>query len=155
VEAMAVATIGGIRVSCKNGFAMDAFQVTVIRVADRAFLNNPGFVPFPWSHFVDVFMTVFTLNVIDKMSACIMFCPFLLMTAMAGNRLSMNLTSFCFPMGFHIRDIPVATIAGIGSVDRLGELPFVDLGMATEAFGIIDTLVAKFATLDGKLFPFR
>jgi hypothetical protein len=124
-------------------------------VADRAFLDDPCFVPFPWSHFVDVFVAVFTLNVIDKMSACIMFSRFFLMTPMARNWLCMYSRPFGFHMGFHVGDIPVATIAGIGSMDGLGELPFADLGMATEAFGIINTLIAKFATFDGKLFPFR
>jgi hypothetical protein len=54
-------------------------------------------------------------------------------------------------MGFYIRDIPVTTVAGVGAMDRLGEFPFVDLGMASEAFGIVNTLIAIFATLDDKL----
>jgi hypothetical protein len=53
-------------------------------------------------------------------------------------------------MGFHIRDIPVATIARIGSMHGLGELPLTDFGMATEAFGIVNTLIAIFTSLDDK-----
>jgi hypothetical protein len=110
MKAMAIATIGRVRVSCENGFAMDTFSVTVIGVADRAFLNNPGFVSLPWAHFMDVFMAVFTLNVIDKMGACIMLCPFLLVTSMASDRLCINSRPSRFHMGCDVRDIPVATI---------------------------------------------
>jgi hypothetical protein len=54
-------------------------------------------------------------------------------------------------MGFHIRDIPVTTVAGVGAMDRLSEFPFVDLGVATEAFRIINALVTIFTALDDKL----
>jgi len=56
-------------------------------------------------------------------------------------------------MGFHIRDIPVTTVAGVGAMDRLSEFPFTDLGMATEAFGIVNTLIAIFTPLDDKPLP--
>jgi hypothetical protein len=45
----------------------------------------------------------------------------------------------------------MATVAGIGSVNGLGKLPLTDFGMATEAFGIIDTLITIFPSLDDKL----
>jgi hypothetical protein len=57
-------------------------------------------------------------------------------------------------MACDVRNIPVATVAGIGSVDRLGEFPFADFLMATETFRIIDTLIAIFPALDDKLLPF-
>jgi hypothetical protein len=47
----------------------------------------------------------------------------------------------------------VATVAGVGSVNGLGKLPLTDFSMATEAFGVIDTLKTIFATLDNKLLP--
>jgi hypothetical protein len=34
-------------------------------------------------------------------------------------------------MGFDIRDIPVTTVAGVGSMNGLGKLPFTDFSMAT------------------------
>ena len=79
-----------------------------------------------------------------------MLCPFLLVTAMTSHRLCLNSTSFCFQMGFHIRDIPVTTVAGVGAMDRLSEFPFTDLGMATEAFGIVNTFIAILTSLDDK-----
>jgi hypothetical protein len=57
-------------------------------------------------------------------------------------------------MSLDIRDIPVATIAGIGSMNRLGKFPLTDLGMATEAFGVVDTLITILPTLDDKLLRF-
>jgi hypothetical protein len=107
---MAVTTSGRIWIPCQDGLTVDTFRVPIIRVAGRAFLNDPDFVPFPWGHIVDIFMTVFTLNVIDKMGAGIMLCPFFLMTTVAGDRLRMNSAPFGFHMGFDIGDIPVATI---------------------------------------------
>src|SRR4030042_2380230 len=120
-------------------------------MAGRAFFDDPSLVPFPRDYLMDLCMAVFALNVIDKMSACIMLCTFLLMSSMAGDRLRMNSPPFGFHMSIDVRDIPVATIAGVGAMDRLSEFPFVDFGMATEAFRIINTLITIFATLDNKL----
>jgi hypothetical protein len=53
-------------------------------------------------------------------------------------------------MAFYIRDIPVATVAGVGAMDRLSEFPFTDFGMATETFGIVNTLIAIFTSLNDK-----
>jgi hypothetical protein len=50
-----------------------------------------------------------------------------------------------------IGNIPVATIAGIGSVDRLGEFAYIDIFMALQACGIVDTLQAVFPPPDLKL----
>jgi hypothetical protein len=68
VETVAIATIGGIRVSSEDGFTMEALRVTIIRVASNAFLDHSGFIPFPWSDLMDIFMTVFTLNIVDEVS---------------------------------------------------------------------------------------
>jgi hypothetical protein len=103
-------------------------------MAGRAFFDDPDLIPFPWGYLVNLCVTVFTLYVVDKMGACIMFCPFLLMASMAGDRLSVDSTPFCFHMSIDVRDIPMATIAGIGSVNGLGEFPFADFGMATQTF---------------------
>ena len=103
---------------------------------------------------MDLLMAVFTLNVIKEMGACIMFRPLLLMTAMAGHRLGMNSSPFCFQVVIDVRDIPMTTIAGVGPMDRLGKFPLIDFGVATQAFGIVDTLITVFATLDDKLLSF-
>jgi hypothetical protein len=152
METMTVVASGGIRVPCENGFAMDAFGVSIICMTDCAFLDDPDFIPFPWGHLVNVFMAVFTLNVIDEMGARIMFRPLLLMASMTGDGFSMNSCAFCFLMGLDVCDIPVTTIAGIGSMNGLGKLPLCNLiPMATQTFGVIDTLRAIFATPDDKL----
>jgi hypothetical protein len=152
MKTMAVTAIRGIWIPCQNRLAVDTLQIPIIGMARRAFFDDPDFIPLPWSHFVDVCMTVFTLNVIDKMGARIMFCPFLLVTSMASNGFTMNPASLRFYMGVHIGDVPMATIAGIGSMDGLGELSFTDLGMATEAFRVIDAFIAVFPALDDKFF---
>jgi len=147
---MAVAARGRVWIPRQDRFPVNTFSEAVVGMAGSACLDHSDLIPFPWGQFMDVFMAVFALNLIDKMGTRIMFCPFLLVTAMTGNRLSMNLPPFRFPMGFHIRDIPVATVAGIGSVNGLGKLPLTDFGMATEAFGIIDTLITIFSALNDK-----
>jgi len=96
-------------------------------------------------------MTVFALNVIDEMGACIMLRPFLLMTSMARDRFRMNSCPFCFDVGFHIRDVIVATVTGVGPMNGLGKLPLADFSVATQTFGVVDTLIAIFPTLDSKL----
>jgi hypothetical protein len=153
VEAMTIATGCRIWIPCEDGFAVDAFSVAIIRMASSTFLDDPSLIPFPGCHFVDLFMAVFTLNVIDEMGACIMFRPFLLMTSMTGDGLRMNSSPFCFPMGFDIRDIPVATVAGVGSMNGLGKLPFTDFSMATQTFRVVNTFIAIFSSLDDKFFP--
>jgi hypothetical protein len=117
MEAMAIAAIRRIGVSCNNGFAVGALQITVIRMAGRAFFNDPLFFPFPGGHIVNIFVAVFTLNIIYEMGACVMLCPFFLMTAMAGHRFRMNPRTFGLRMRFHVRNVPVAAIAGVGSMD--------------------------------------
>jgi hypothetical protein len=108
---MAVTASGRIWIPCQDRLTVDTFRIPIIRVAGCAFLNDADFFPFPWGHIVDIFMTVFTLNIIDKMGAGIMLCPLFLMTPVAGDRLRMNFAPLGFPMGFDIGDIPVATIA--------------------------------------------
>jgi high-affinity nickel permease len=100
---------------------------------------------------VDVFMAVFALNVIDKMGACVMLRPFLLVTSVAHNRFRMNPCPFGFGMGFDIRDIVVATVAGVSAMNGLGKFRLADLRVATQTFGIVNTLVAIFPTFDTKL----
>lgn len=119
---------------------MDAFSEAVVGMAGGACLDHSDLVPFPWGQFMDIFVTVLTLDVIDKMGARIMFRPFFLMASMTGDRLGMDSTPFGLPMGFDVGDIPMTTVTGVGSVNGLGKLPLTDFGMATEAFGIIDTL---------------
>jgi hypothetical protein len=54
-------------------------------MAGSAFLDDPGFIPFPGGHLMDIFMAVFALNIVDEVGTPVMFCPLLLMTAMAGH----------------------------------------------------------------------
>ena len=56
-------------------------------------------------------------------------------------------------MGFDIRDVPVATVAGVGSMNGLGKLPLADFSVAAQTFGIVNTLVAIFPALDDELSP--
>jgi hypothetical protein len=103
---------------------------------------------------MNVFMAVFTLNVIDEVGTCIMFCSFLFMASMAGDWLGINPCSSYLHMGFDIRNIPVTAIAGVGSVNGLSELSLTNFPMATETFGVIDTLVTIFPTLDNEFLSF-
>jgi len=113
---------------------MDAFSEAVVGMTGGACLDHSDLIPLPWGYLMDLCVTIFTLYVVDEMGACIVLCPFLLMTSMAGDRLRVDSPPFCFQMGFHIRDIPVAAVAGVRAMDRLSEFPFVDFGMATQAF---------------------
>lgn len=155
METMAIAAIRGIRVSSENGFAMAAFQEAVISMAGRAFLNDSLFLPLPWGHIVNIFMAVFALNVIDEVGACVMFSPLLFMTAMAGHGLCVNSGALCLSMGFHICNVPVAAITGVGSMDGLGKFSFIDLiAVTTETIGIINAFVTVFPAPDHELLPF-
>ena len=141
MEAVAIAAIRGIWISCESGFAMDALRITVIRVASGTFLDHPGLIPSPRGRLMYIYVAILTLNIVDKVCTCIMLCPFLLMASMTGNGFSMNSPPFCLPMGLDVCDVPVATIAGIGSMNGLGKLPLIDLiPMATETFRVVDTL---------------
>jgi hypothetical protein len=100
---------------------------------------------------MDLFMAVITLNFIKEMGAGIMLGAFFLMTPMAGDRLGMNSSPFGFQVVLNVRDIPMTTVAGVGSMDRLGKFPLTDFSVATQAFGVVDALITVFATLDDKL----
>jgi hypothetical protein len=130
---------------------MDAFSEAVIGMAGGACLDHSDLIPFPRGYLMDLCVTVFTLYVVDKMGTCIMLCPFLLVATMAGDRLRMDSPPLGFHMSVDVGDVPMATIARIGSVHGLGELPLTDFGVATEAFRVIDTLKTIFTTLDNKL----
>jgi hypothetical protein len=99
-------------------------------------------------------MAIFTLNVIDEMGARIMLCPFLFMTSMTGDGFSMNFPPFCFYMGIDIRDIPVATVAGVSSVNGLGKPSLTDFSMTTQTFGVVDTFITVFSAFNDNLLPF-
>jgi hypothetical protein len=103
-------------------------------------------------YLVDLYVTVFTLDVINKMGACIMLCPFLLVATMAGHRLRMNR-----PPGFHasidVRDIIMATVAN-WLRERIGQLPLTDFWYGSRHSGIVDTLITIFGALMINLSPF-
>jgi hypothetical protein len=155
METMAVTACGGIGIPRKDRLTMDAFSEAIIGMAEGAFLDHPDLIPFPWGYLVDPCMTVFTLDIVYKMGARIMFCPFFFVTSMASDRLCINSRPSRFHMGCDVRNIPVATIARIGSMDGLGEFSLADLGMATETFRVINALIAVFPALDGKPFSLR
>src|SRR4030042_2729734 len=123
MEAMAVGSDGGVRSPFKGRCAVDTFRVSVVRVAGRAYLHHSGLITFPGRHFVDVFVAVLALDVIDGMGACTIICRFPLVASIAAYRLRF----FCFLMGSEIHNIPVTAVTRISPMDRLGKLPFVDL----------------------------
>jgi hypothetical protein len=89
---------------------------------------------------VNFFVAVLALNIIDEMGTRIMFCPFLFMTSMTGDWLGIDSRPSCFHMGFDISYIPVTTVAGIGSMNGLCKFPLTYLFVATQTFGVVDTL---------------
>ena len=154
MKTMAIAARRRVWVSCEDGFAMNAFCITIVGVAGRTLLDHSRLIPFPWGHLMDLFMTVLALHLIDEVGACIMLRPLLLMAPMAGHRLGMNPRPFCFHMGFDIRNIPVTTVARIGSMNRLSKFPLADLLVATQTFRVVDALITIFPTLDDELLAF-
>jgi hypothetical protein len=83
-----------------------------------------------------------------------MFCPFFFMASMAGDGFGLDSCPFRLHVGFDVYNIPVTTVAGIGSMNRLGKLPFADFTrMATEALRVVNTLRAIFATPDDEFLP--
>ncbi len=152
VQSVTIAAVGSIPVPCEDGFSVDAFEVAIVAMAGGTFFDDPFLIPFPGGHLVDILVAVFTLNVINEVGARIMLCPLLLMAAMTGDWLRMNSGTLRLRVGFDIGNIPMTAIAGIGSMDRLGELSFIDLvTMATEAFRIVDTFITVFPASDDEL----
>ena len=129
---------------------MDALGVTIIRVAGRTCLDHPDLIPLPRGYLVNLLMAVCALNVIKEMGACIMCCPFFFMTSMAGDWLGMNSCPFCSGMDVDIRDVIVATVARIGTMNRLGKLPFAYFFVTTQTFRVVNTFIAVFSTPDDK-----
>src|SRR4030067_3389734 len=122
MEAMAITASCRIRVSIEDGLAVDALRVSVIGMAGGAFLNHPGLIPFPGGHLVNLFMAILTLNIVDEMGTGIMLCRFFFMATMTGDRLGMDSCPFCLDMVLDVGDIPVTTVTGVCSMDRLGKL---------------------------------
>ena len=115
-------------------------------------MDHTDLVPFPGGYLVDLFVAISTLNVIDEMGAGIMFCRFLLVAPMARDRLGVNRGPFLLDMLFDIGDIPVATVAGVCSMNRLGKLSLVYLiAVTAQAIRVIDTLITVFTAFDDKL----
>ncbi len=102
-------------------------------MAERAFLDSSNLVSPPGRNLVDLNMTILALDVIDKMGTGIMFGTLDLMTAVTGHRLCLNSGSLD-GMLFDIRDIPVAAIARIGTMNRPRKLTFIHVLMAFETF---------------------
>jgi len=88
---------------------------------------------------MDLYVAVGTPHVIDEMRASIVFGSFHLVASVAGDRFGLD-SGALRRVFIDIRDVPVAAIAGIGAVDRSGELPFVDIFMAFQALRVVDTL---------------
>jgi hypothetical protein len=84
---------------------------------------------------VNLLVAVSTLHFIDKMGAGIVLCRFFFMATMAGDRLCMDSGPFSLNMVFNLCDIPVATVAGVCPMNRLGKLPLADLlSMTAQTF---------------------
>jgi len=95
-------------------------------------------------------MAVLTHHVVDEMGTGVMFGSFDLMASMAGNRLGLDSPPPC-RVFLNIGNIPVAAIAGIGAMDRFGESGYIDILMALQALGVVDTLQTVFPSPDLKL----
>jgi hypothetical protein len=131
---MAVIASSRIWISRRDRLTMDAFSIAIVGMAGGARLDHSRLIPFPRGQFMDLRVAVFTLDVVDEMGACVVLSPFLLMASMTGDRLCVDSPSLCFQMGLYIRDIPMAAITGVGTVNGLSEFPFADFGMTTETF---------------------
>jgi len=153
METMTVVAGGRVGVPCKNGFPMDTLCIAIILMTGSAFLDDSGFIAFPRSDFMNPCMTVLALDFVDKMGTGIMFRPFFFVTSVTGYRFGVNPCPFGLQMFLDIRNIPVTTVTRIGPVDGLGKLSFTDLRVTTEAFGIINALIAVFSPPDDKLLP--
>jgi hypothetical protein len=152
METVAITAGRRIRISVEGGFTVDALRITIIGMAGRTRFNDAHLIPFPGRQFMNLFVTISALNFINEMGAGIMFCSFFLMATMAGDRLGMDFCPFLVDMFFHIDDVPVATVTGVCSMNRLGELSLVDLvSVTTQAFGVIETLITVFAAFDDDL----
>ena len=90
METMTITAGCRVWISVDDGFSMDTLGVTVIGMAGGAFLDHTDLVPFPGGYFMDLFVAISTLNVIDEMGAGIMFCRFLLVAPMARDRLDVD-----------------------------------------------------------------
>jgi hypothetical protein len=99
---------------------------------------------------MDFYMTVRTSHIVYEMGAGVMFGTFNLVTSVAGDRLDMDSTALC-RVFLNIGNIPMAAIAGIGSMDRFGELGLIDIFVALQARGVVDTLQTVFPSSDLKL----
>jgi hypothetical protein len=116
METMAITAGRRIRISVEGGFAVDALRITIVGMAGRTRLNHAHLIPFPGRQFVNLFVTIFALNIINEMGAGIMLCRLFLMATMAGDRLAMDLCPFLVDMLFHIDDVPVTTVTGVCSM---------------------------------------
>jgi hypothetical protein len=96
---------------------------------------------------MDLHMAVGTSHIVDEMGAGVMFGTFDLMTSVAGDRLDMDSAPLS-RVDLDIGDIPVAAITGIGSMKRFGEFGHIDIFMALQTFGVVDTLQTVFPSAD-------
>jgi hypothetical protein len=95
-------------------------------------------------------MAVRTPHIVNEVSAGIMFGTFAFMTSMAGDCLGLDFPALC-RVFLNIGDVPVAAVAGIGSMDRFGECGHIDIFVAFQARGVVDTLQAVLPSPDLKL----
>ncbi len=74
------------------------------------------------------------------------------MATMTRERLEMDFGSFCQNVLIDVRDIQMATVAGVCPMDRQGKVPLADLiSMTAETFRVIHALKTVFLSLDGRL----
>jgi hypothetical protein len=139
MKSMTIRAVRRVPVSGKNRLSVDAFRIPIVLVAHRALFDYPDFVTTPGGELMDVRMAVRTPHIVDKMGTGVMFGSCDLMASMAGDPFGLDSPPLC-RMFFDIGDIPVAAIAGIGSMDRLGESGYIDIFMTFQALGVVDTL---------------
>ena len=94
MKSVAVGTRSGIWIPRENGLTMNALFITVIRMTGRACLDHSDLVPFPGRQFVDLFVTILALDLVDEVGTGIMLRGLSLMTSMARDGFPVDLRSF-------------------------------------------------------------
>ena len=150
MKSMTIRAVRRVPVPGKNRLSVDAFRIPIVLVAHGALLDHSDLVSTPGGELMDVRMAVRTPHIVDKMGTGVMFGPCDLVAPVAGDPFGLDSPSLC-RMFFDIGDIPVAAIAGIGSMDRLGESGYIDIFMTFQALGVVDTLQAVLPSPDLEL----
>jgi hypothetical protein len=118
-----------------------------------ACLDHPGLVPFPGCQFVDLFVTILALDLVDKVGTGVMLRGLSSVTPMARDGFRVDLCPFGLEMSFGVCNVPMAAITRERSMNGLCKLSLGNLVPVTsEALGIVDAFGAIFPSLNGNFF---